>query len=291
MIYTLSNDNIQASFNSLGAELISVKDKEGCEYIWHADPKFWASHSPIMFPICGRLPNGKYTFEGKTYEMVHHGFARSSEFELAEKTDSKIVFALKANDKTRAIYPFEFELKITYTLNGNKLEMRGDIKNTDTKTLPASFGAHPGFNVPLDSGSFDDWYVEFDEDCTPDLIIFSENLLDSGKRSPYPLKDSRILPLSHSLFEIDGVFLTHIAKKATLKSDNSSRSITLTFPQMSYLGLWHAPRTEAPYVCIEPWCSIPSMEGMPDDIMQKQAMFHILPNKEKSVSLLMEFDR
>ena len=291
MIYTLSNDNIQASFNSLGAELISVKDNEGCEYIWYADPAFWASHSPIMFPICGRLPGGKYTFEGKTYEMVHHGFVRSSEFELAEKTDDKIVFALKANDKTRAIYPFEFELKITYTLNGNKLEMRGDIKNTDAKTIPASFGAHPGFNVPLDSGSFDDWYVEFDEDCTPDLIIFSENLLDSGKRTPYPLKDSRIIPLSHSLFEIDGVFMTHIAKKATLKSDKSSRSITLTFPQMSYLGLWHAPRTEAPYVCIEPWCSIPSMEGMPNDIMQKQAMFHILPDKEKSVSLLMEFDR
>ena len=291
MIYTLSNENIQASFNTLGAELISVKDREGCEYIWHADPAFWGSHAPIMFPICGRLPGGKYTFEGKTYEMVHHGFVRSSEFDVTEKTDTKIVFVLKANDQTKAVYPFEFELKITYTLDGNKLEMRGDIKNTDTKTLPASFGAHPGFNVPLDSGSFDDWYVEFDEDCTPDLIIFSENLLDSGKRTPYPLKDSRIIPLSHSLFEIDGVFITHIAKKATLKSDKSSRSIALTFPQMPYLGIWHAPRTDAPYVCIEPWCSIPSMEGMPDDIMQKQAMFHILPNKEKSVKLLMEFNR
>ena len=289
MIYTLSNDKIKASFNTLGAELISVKDTEGCEYIWYADPTYWASHSPIMFPICGRLPGGKYTFEGKTYEMVHHGFTRKSEFEVAEKTDDKIVFLLKSNDTTRTEYPFEFELRVTYILDGDKLEMRGDIKNTDVKVLPATFGAHPGFNVPLDNGSFEDWYVEFDEDCSPDLLIFSDSLLDSGKRAPYPLADGRTIPLAHSLFDIDGVFITHIAKKATLKSAKSSRSVTLTYPQMSYLGLWHAPRTEAPYVCIEPWCGIPSMEGMPDDIMQKQAMFHILPNKEKTVRLWIEF--
>ena len=61
MIYTLSNDKIIASFDTLGAELISVKSIDGCEYIWQADPTYWAEHSPIMFPICGRLPNGRYT--------------------------------------------------------------------------------------------------------------------------------------------------------------------------------------------------------------------------------------
>ena len=290
MIYTLSNDKIIASFDTLGAELISVKSIDGCEYIWQADPTYWAEHSPIMFPICGRLPNGRYTYEGKTYEMVHHGFTRRCEFEMTEKTENSICFTLFANDTTKAVYPFDFELKVTYTLDGNTVEMRCDIKNKNNKVMPASFGAHPGFNVPLDTGSFEDWYIEFGEECTPDLLIFSDSLIDSGKRKPYPLADGLTLPLRHSLFDIDGVFMSHMATKATLKSDKSSRSVTLTYPQMPYLGIWHKPQTEAPYVCIEPWCSIPSMEGMPDDLMEKQAMFHILPNKEKTVKLWFEFN-
>ena len=222
--------------------------------------------------------------------MVHHGFTRKCEFEMTEKTENSICFTLFANDTTKAVYPFDFELKVTYTLDGNTVEMRGDIKNKNDKVMPASFGAHPGFNVPLDTGSFEDWYIEFGEECTPDLLIFSDSLIDSGKRKPYPLADGLTLPLRHSLFDIDGVFMSHMATKATLKSDKSSRSVTLTYPQMPFLGIWHKPQTEAPYVCIEPWCSIPSMEGMPDDLMEKQAMFHLVPNKENTVKVGFEFN-
>ena len=156
--------------------------------------------------------------------------------------------------------------------------------------MPATFGAHPGFNVPLDSGSFDDWYIEFSEEATPNLFIFSDSLLDSGKREAYPLKNGRILPLSHDLFAIDGVFMSHLPSSATLKSEKSSRSVTLSYPQMPYVGVWHKPMSDAPYVCIEPWCGLPSIDGMSNDIMKKSDMFHILPGREKNIGLSIEFN-
>lgn len=290
MNYTISNGKLTLTVSALGAEIVSVKDGEGCEYIWQGDPKYWASKAPVMFPICGRLPSGRYSFEGKSYEMIHHGFTRKSEFALTANTPSSLEFTLSSNEVTRAQYPFEFDFKITYTLTDSTVEMKADIINKGESTMPAAFGAHPGFNVPLDNGSFEDWYVEFDEECTPNLFIFSENLLDSGMREAYPLKDGKIIPLRHSLFDIDAIFLSHVAKKATLKSEKSNRSVTLTYPECPYLGIWHKPQSDAPYVCIEPWCGIPTIEGMSDDIMKKNDMFHIRAGSKKTVKLWIDFN-
>ena len=83
MEYVLQNASITAKVESYGAELRSVV-KGGCEYLWQGDPAYWAGQAPILFPICGRLVEGKYTFEGKTYEMTLHGFARKTAYTLAE---------------------------------------------------------------------------------------------------------------------------------------------------------------------------------------------------------------
>ena len=145
MLYTLKNDILTVTLSSLGAEIRSVK-RGGCEYIWQGDPTFWSGQCPVIFPICGRFFGGKYICEGKEYELGTHGFARSSEFDV--KADgTKVVFTLLANEKTRACYPFEFLFTLTYELVGEKLTVKADIKNTGDKLLPATYGAHPGFNI------------------------------------------------------------------------------------------------------------------------------------------------
>ena len=288
MIYTIKNDFLTVEISSHGAEITSVKGN-GCEYMWQGNPEFWTGRAPILFPICGRLFGGKYTLDGREYEMNLHGFARNSELEAVSVSDESVTFRLTANEETKTIYPFDFTLTVSYTLVKNTVTSNVVIENTGDRTLPATFGAHPGFNVPLDNGSFEDWYIEFGEDCTPNELMFSDTCFNTGKKRSYPLVNSRVLPLRHSLFDIDAIFMDRVAPSATLKSDKSDRYVTLEYADMPYLGVWHKPRTSAPYVCIEPWCGLPSFDGQTDDMATKSDMLHIEQGKKKTVSYKLIF--
>ena len=223
--------------------------------------------------------------------MGTHGFARTSIFAVTQTGDCEAVFVLRPTPEIQAIDPFEFSLTVTYRLDGAKLITEARIQNTGTEILPASFGGHPGFNVPLGAdGAFSDYYLEFGEACSPDLVELSPTCFLTGKRSAYPLEGGTVLPLHHGLFAIDGVFLTHVAKSVTLRSKTGNRSVTLEYPQMPYLGIWHAPRTEAPYVCIEPWCSLPAYDQTVEDISTRHDMFRIQPDASKDVSFAIRFE-
>ena len=290
MNHILKNDQLTVTISEHGAEMLSAK-RGDCEYVWQGDPAFWSSRAPLMFPICGRFFEQKYTYKGNTYSLGTHGFARGSEFKTVSANDTEVVFLLEANEETKANYPFDFALYVTYRLEGSKLTTTATIKNTGDEVLPATFGGHPGFNVPLDNkGEFSDYYLEFCEECSPDEILMSPTCFITGKRRGYPLKDGKILPLHHGLFGVDAVFMSRIASSVTLKSDKSDRSVTLEYPDMCYLGVWHAPRTEAPYVCVEPWCGLPAYDNTIEDIAEKPDMFRIEPKSEKTVSFSVEFN-
>lgn len=283
MIYTLKNDILNVKIASLGAELISVK-KGGCEYMWQKNAEYWNGCAPVLFPICGRFYQTKYTLDGKEYTMGTHGFARLSEFEAVSVSDAELVLRLTENKATLEQYPFEFSLTLTYALDGNRLSCRADILNTGDRTLPAAYGAHPGFNVPLDGGGFEDYFLEFGDFCSPDELVFSATCFNTGKKKAWQLEDGKRLPLRHSLFDVDGVFFSGTSNRVTLKSELSERFVTLCFDGFPYLGIWHAPRTDAPYLCIEPWCGLPSFDGEIDDLATKNDMFRIPRGEKKSIS-------
>ncbi len=289
--FVLKNEELVVTFSTHGAEMISVK-RGDCEYIWQGDPTYWKGKAPMLFPICGRLYGGKYTYGGTVFELPNHGFMRNSEFRMVDIADDCISFALEANAATREVYPFEFSLTVTHLLQGSCVFTQVTVQNNSaTETLPATFGAHPGFNVPLDGkGSFDDYYVEFGEVCSPDEIVQTENGFLTGHRRAYPLIDGKRIPLRHSLFDIDSTFLSRVAGSVTLKSNLTDRSVTLTYPDMPYLGIWHAPRTDAPYLCIEPWCGLPAFDGITDNIATKADMFRIPPANEKSIAFSIAFE-
>ncbi len=289
MIYAIQNDRIKAAVSSRGAELYSAYCN-GCEYIWQADPEYWASHAPILFPICSRLFEGKYTYEGKTYEMILHGFARQTEFELVEHTDSKITLKLASSEETKKIYPFDFEFYVTYTLEENMLRTSARIVNTGKDILPATFGGHPGFRAPMSAGSFEDCYLEFGEVCSPDQLIFSDSCLNTGKKKALALEDGKILRLSHSLFDNDAVFMSGQADSVTLRSTADERSLTLRYTGIPYLGIWQKVKSDAPYVCIEPFCGLPAFEGETDDFATKNDMFRLPAGAEKTIGYDMIFN-
>ena len=286
MIYTLKNDIITAKISEKGAEIISViRNEDGCEYMWQGDPNYWGGQAPYLFPICGRLYGNEYTYGGKRYEMARHGFARHSVFSLVSQSDTSVTLSLKSNDDIKRSYPFDFELLITHTLDGERLSVDVDIKNLGDKVLPAAFGAHPGFNVPLGEGKFEDYRVEFSEVCYPDEILCTADGYNTGKKRAMPLKDDKIIELSHSLFDVDAVFMDNMAHEVRLVSDVSPRGVTFSFSVMPNFGIWHKPQSTAPYVCLEPWYGLPSYNGDVDDLETKNNMFRIAPNGEKKIHM------
>lgn len=282
MLYTIYNDFVEVVISDVGAELMSVKTRDdGTEYLWQGNPEFWGGRAYNLFPICGRLTEGKYTYEGNTYEMNLHGFLRKSTLDATELARDKIDFALRADDRTRAMYPFDFEYHICYSLVGRTVKMEISVVNHGNKVMPFAIGGHPGFNVPLGNGedeTFEDYYVEFTPECSPRAIYMSDTCYTTERTDDFPLEDGRILRLRHSLFDRDAIILQDISNRISLRSSKSAKSVTLEIPDaMKYLGIWHAPKKEAPYVALEPWTSVPAYDGVIDDLSSKRDMFELSP--------------
>ena len=290
-VYTLKNDIITAKISERGAEVISVvRNSDGCEYIWQGDPKYWHGQAPYLFPICGRFYDNVYSYKGKEYNMGMHGFARKSVFSLVEASDTSVTLALRANEETKAMYPFDFELILKHSLDGETLTLDVEIKNTGDVVLPAAFGAHPGFNVPLGGvGKFEDYRLEFSEDCSPDELIITSDGYYAGRNRAFPIRESRYIDLRHSLFDIEAVFMENAAREVKLCSDLTERAVTYRYPDMPYFGIWHEPMTDAPHVCLEPWYGLPAYQGVHDDISTKNNMFRIEPKSQKNIRMELVF--
>lgn len=282
MIYTIENERVRASFSSKGGELISLYGKAtACEYLWQGDEASWAGQSPVLFPICGRLLEGYYTYAGEKYEMLLHGFVRKMEMTVEEQSDERITFTVCDTEETRKAYPFSFVYRLTYTLSGDTLTVRFAVENTDEKELIFSFGAHPGFRVPMGDDRPEDYALTFADHVTEATQVVFKNNFASRAWAPYPLPDHKI-PYSNELFDAGSLFLANMGDSVTLGSPVSGRFVRLDFAGFPILGLWHAEDTGAPFLCIEPWESIPSYHDAVDALETKAMMNHILPHTSYS---------
>ena len=278
-LYTIENQEIKVTITDQGAEMISLIGKaDNTEYLWQGDPTYWTGHAYNLFPICGRLTEGKYTYRGNTYEMNLHGFFRKSHVDMYEQGDNFISFRMVDSEATRKIYPFGFDFTLTYTLMENTVVTTFDVINTGDNDLIFAVGGHPGFNLPMGGeGAFEDYYLEFDEPCETRKLVMSETCYYMNDTVPFPLRDGKYLSLTHDLFDNDAIFLANAAEGVTLKSGKSGKYVHLSYPDMKFVGLWHAPKTEAPYMCIEPWTSVPAIDGVIDDFETKLEMNKLAP--------------
>lgn len=262
MLHTIGNASLEVTASEAGAELWSILGSDGTEYLWQGDPKYWKDRALNIFPYVARLTEGRYVMDGREYAMPIHGFAPTSRFRLAEKSDTSMVFELTSSEETMAQYPRRFVLRIVYAVDGRMLTVRYEVENLDDRTMHFGLGGHPGFNVPLEAGKrFEDYHLRFSQPCAPVRVGFSPDCFVNGEDTPYPLEEDCVLPLDHALFDDDAIVLSGMAREVTLESPSGKRAVTVSFPDMPYLGIWHWPRTDAPYVCIEPWRSLPARKG------------------------------
>lgn len=277
----LENDKLRVTARELGGDLISVYGKEtGCEYLWQGDPTYWAGQAPSMFPICGRLPDGKYTYAGKEYEMILHGFVKVSKLTVEKATDTEAVFLLTDNEETRKSYPFAFAYRIIYTLDENRLTVTYKVENKDEKELIFALGGHPAFNLPLEEGvDANTYYFEFEEGVNPERMGCSERYLFVDHYTPFPLREGKYMAFFHKMFDNDAIFLKNAGDHVTMRSSDSNRAIRVDFADFSHVGFWHKPKSDAPYVCIEPWDSVPALDSDVCDFETKPLM-NRLPSGE-----------
>lgn len=85
--------------------------------------------------------------------------------------------------------------------------------------------------------------------------------------------------LKHELFDNDAIILGNTCRRVSIKNTADARKITLDYPGFKYLGVWHTPETDAPFVCLEPWSALPATEGVTDALEGKEDMYHLAPGK------------
>ena len=284
---SLESNKLKVTINSFGAELCSVKNKNGLEFIWQAKKDVWARHAPVLFPIVGKLKDNFFVFEGNRYELPQHGFARDMKFELTEHSTSTCTFEINANTETKNNFPFEFRFQINYQLLENKLITTYKIFNPSAKPIFFSVGAHPGFNCPLlPNENYNDYYLEFEKNS------FSQTQLNNGLRidskSDLLLQNNKLF-LSKELFDNDAlVFENDQIDGLSLCSSVSEHKITLECQNWPFFGVW-TKKGNTEFVCLEPWQGIADNINSSNELTKKDGIIELAPNSEFVCSFSLVF--
>jgi galactose mutarotase-like enzyme len=285
MIYELKNSEITVKISDHGAELKSlVKNSDGREYLWQADPKFWGRTSPVLFPVVGCYFGKESRYKGKTYSMGQHGFARDMDFELVSQADDAIEFRLRDNEETHEKYPFAFELHCGYKISKSEIQVIWRVVNTDKEDVFFSIGAHPAFNCDLDTD-----VLKF-EKAGNNLFSFHSNVVAgdgsgclSDKTKQFQL-DSGVLKMSDELFAEDALVIEDKQTDAiSIVSPDGKPFVKVSF-DTPLVGVWSPVGKHAPFVCIEPWYGRCDRVGFSGDLSEREYGNKLAPLEEFNAS-------
>ena len=281
--FVLENEGYKATFSTKGAELVSFIKKnknvnKNKEYIWQADPDVWARHAPILFPVVGKSKCAA----GET-PMGQHGFARDMEFRLLFASEDSLMFQLTDNDDTMALYPYKFNLMVSYKLVGNTLKVTWQVINPGEEDLPFSIGGHPAFigkGTSLKNAALQFNFTEEElekraaEESATDASAadaseadasaadksvantLTYGLLDGGLLTDdthtLELNDRNQVRLNGTFFDKDALIVEHHQCHSVTLLEDWQPLVRVDFDSPVF-GLWSAAEKDVPFVCIEPW--------------------------------------
>jgi galactose mutarotase-like enzyme len=271
--HSMTNGRITATVLAQGAELCSLRDAEGREFLWQAG-EAWARHSPVLFPIVGRLDGDAYSHGGQRYRLTQHGFARDRRFAWVARDATSCVLRLEDDPESHRHYPYPFRLELAYRLEAEGLTLRYTLSNPGEGVLPAAVGAHPAFNWPILPGvAQEDHELRFARAETAPIHGVAGGLLTAAVH-PSPV-DDRVLTLRPELFAEDALVFTTLASRSVRFSGRGTPVIEMAWEGFEQLGVWSKP-AGADFLCIEPWHGYASPEGFTGDLMEKPGMM-LLP--------------
>ena len=275
----IASDRLTAEISPLGAELQSLRDTSGRDYLWNGDPTWWTGRAPILFPIVGTLADDTLRVGGVDYPMAKHGFARRSTFVPIEDGADYATFRLAASEATRVSYPFDFTLDIGFELAGATLTIAATLANPGETPLPASFGFHPAFRWPLpDAGDRDEYRLRFAEPEPAPVRRIARSGLLTDIEHPSPV-EGRTLPLADALFVDDALIFDAPASRAVSYGAVGEAGLEIGWDGLPELGVWTKPG--APYLCIEPWQGHSDPEGFAGEFRDKPGVIEVPPGGER----------
>lgn len=281
-MYNIENNTLKITIAAKGAELKSVVHKQHqLEYMWQADPAFWAKTSPVLFPIVGELKNKQFRYRCQLYRLPRHGFAREKEFAVSNHQTDTIRFTLDSNDETFSVYPFRFSFSLVYTLHEDSLTVTYLVENRGEEDMLFSVGGHPAFRVPLVAGTaYNDYSLQFEKRETSGRWPISKDGMIEAAPQPM-LQNSLVLPLTKDLFAKDAIVLKNLQSETVrLQSDKTPHGLHFSIAGFPYLGLWAAPGAD--FICIEPWCGIADSVKADGELEHKEGINRLAPGERFS---------
>jgi len=272
MIYTIKNDKTEIKINSLGAEVRSVIHN-GKQRAWQNETGEWSGCAILLFPFAGF---NRLVYDGVDFGVQKHGFCRNEEFELLEKNNESITFVLRANERTRAVYPYNFAFFVQYAIIDNGYSVCYTIINRDNREIPFACGGHESFALDKE---VENYYVEFEKDESFDFLVHNANGLLTGETRSHG--QGRILPLEKDYTDNSAtVILGEInSRKATLKDKETNEKIVeITFDGFSNLLLWHPHGSKM--LCIEPWQCLPSYVDEIKEFKERKGVINLFQKRE-----------
>lgn len=247
--YQIKNHKMTLTVAEHGAEIRSV-EVDGMERMWDANPTFWGRTAPILFPIVGALKDNSYQYEGETYSMSQHGFARDMEFTLTEQTEESLQFVLSDNSETYENYPFHFQLTVSYEIFESYINIGWKVLNTDEKKMYFQIGGHPAFACPCEGGMIrDDYSIKVGELPFLETAFLEKGLLGEEKE----LLANELL-LKEDTFARDAYIIQNeTVGHVDLVNHVSNQVKVRVLADVPVWGIWSTADKKAPFVCIEPW--------------------------------------
>ncbi len=269
---TIRSGALTAQIDPFGAELVSLQDAAGAEYMSDGDPAFWTGRAPLLFPIVGALNRDTLRHQGVEYELEKHGFARRNTFEVVEQNEDRVLFRLRDSEATRELYPFAFELDMLFALEDQRLRMVATVRNPGEQVLPFSFGYHPAFAWPLPGGGekLAHSFLFEKDDRAPIRRLDEDGLVARSEASPVI---DRVLALHPDLFEDDAIIMDDLASRSLTYQSPEGPRLEVAFENLPMLGIWQKPG--AAYICIEPWAGIADSTGFEGEFADKRGVISL----------------
>ena len=280
-LHTIENEILRLTVDNHGAEIKSlIRIDDNKELMWQADSKYWGRTAPVLFPLVGNYYQKKSIYNGKTYEMGQHGFARDMDFSLVKSDEESLVFELKSDATSLEKYPFDFVLSISYTLIENQLKVRWQVKNPNSTTMYFSIGGHPAFNCDLDT-----YTLRFENMFNPVLEIKSKVIADDGTGclsdnvDVYKLDNGK-LNLSDELFSKDALIIEDNQADAVTLVDEVGEDVLTVIMDCPLFGVWSPVGKHAPFLCIEPWYGRCDRVGFNQQLEEREYGNELAPGQE-----------
>lgn len=261
MEYIIENQFLRVTVISKGAQIKSVVRKcDGVEHMWNGNPGIWGYHSPVMFPYAGKVTGNTLEIRGQKVENVpQHGFHRTMEHDFVEQTEDSVTFAISANENTLKIFPYQFRLLTTIHLDGESVCHKLKVENLDTEAFKFGIGYHPAYAIPFDNAHVaTDYEFRFSDLESPICLETPTGLLN-GKY--YSLgTNMKSIPVEEGMFDAGSHCMVNLRSSTLgIYEKNSNRAVVCNIEGFPYCLIWGKPGMP-PFLCIEPWHSVPSYE-------------------------------